>query len=141
MYTKESKWDSEEIVDTRKLQIFSLCQVMRAFHYELVEYQGHPSRFESTHRSNKGRKVVSWQKAISLYNGDTAKCVFGRPPSKLTLWSFTDYQVAQAKAARIVKKIKLQFCNQTRQVIVQDHRVEFILQSYSRLFLNNKYLG
>lgn len=141
MHTSESSWDSEEIIDTRKLQIFSLCQVMRAFHYELVEYQGHPSRFESTHRSNKGRKVISWQKAISLYNGDTAKCVFGRPPSKLTLWSFTDYQVAQAKAARIVKKIKLQFCHQTNQVIVQDHRVEFILFSYSRLFLNNKYLG
>lgn len=140
MHSNQSKWSADEIVDTRKLQIFSLCQVMKAFHYELVEYTGHPSRFESTHRSNKGRNVISWQKAISLYNGDTAKCVFGRPPSKLSLWSFTDYQVAQAKAARITKKVKLQWCQQTNQIIVQDHRVEFIMYSYSRLFLHNKYL-
>lgn len=140
MHSAESKWDSEDIIDTRKLQIFSLCQVMAAFHYELVEYKGHASRFESTHRSNKGRNVISWQKAISLYNGDSVKCVFGRPPSRLTLWSFTDYQVAQAKAARVIKKLKLQYCRQTRQVIVQDHRIEFITPSYKTLFLSNKYL-
>lgn len=140
MYTKESSWNPDEIVDTRKLQIFSLRQVMKAFHYELVEYKGHPSRFESTHRSNKGRNVIGWQKAISLYNGDSVKCVFGRPPNRLSLWSFTDYQVAQAKAARVIKKLKLQYCRQTQQVIVQDHRVEFISPSYKQLFLNNKYL-
>lgn len=140
MKTKVSAWKDEDIVDTRKLQIFSLCQVMKAFHYELVEYKGHASRFESTHRSNKGRNVISWSKAISLYNGDSVKCVFGRPPSRLTLWSFTDYQVTQAKAARVIKKIKLQFCRQTRQVIVQDHRVEFITPSYKALFLGNKCL-
>lgn len=140
MHSKFSKWLDEDIIDTKKLQIFSLCQVMRAFYYELVEYKGNPSRFESTHKTDKGRNVISWSKAIRLYNGDTAKCVFGRPPSKLSLWSFTDYQVAQAKAARVVKKVKPQFCRQTSQVIVQDHRVEFIMHSYKELFLYNKYL-
>lgn len=140
MKTKVSAWKDEDIVDTRKLQIFSLCQVMAAFHYELVEYKAHASRFESKHRSNKGRNVISWSKAISLYNGDSVKCVFGGAPSRLTLWSFTDYQVTRAKAARVVKKVKLQFCRQTRQVIVQDHRIEFITPSYKELFLSNKYL-
>lgn len=141
MKTKVSAWKDEDIVDTRKLQIFSLCQVMAAFHYELVEYKGHASRFESKHRSNKGREVISISKAVKLYNGDTAKCVFGRPPSHLTIWSFNDYQVAQAKAARIVKKVKIQHCRATNTLIVQDHRVEFILPSFSKLFLNNKHLG
>jgi len=141
MHSKSSQWQEDEIVDTRKLQFFSLCQMMKALHYEYVSYIARPSRFESEHYSNKGREVVSISKAIKLYNGDTAKCVFGRPPSYLTIWSFTDYQVAQAKAARIVKKVKLQHCRATNTVIVQDHRVEFILPSYSKLFLNNKHLG
>lgn len=141
MKTKVSAWQDEDIIDTRKLQFFSLCQVMKALNYEYVEYRSCASRFESKHHSNKGREVLSISSCIKLYNGDTVKCVFGRPPSKLTIWSFSDYAVAQAKAARIVKQIKLQFCRQTKQIIVQDHRVQFITPSYKTLFLNNKYLG
>ena len=141
MHSAESKWDSEEIIDTRKLQFFSLCQVMKALHYEYVEYISCASRFESKHHSNKGREVVSVSNAIRLHNGDNIKCVFGRPPSKLTILSFNDYTIANAKAARVVKKVKLQFCRQTNQLICQDHRVQFVYGSYSYLFLNNKYLG
>lgn len=140
MRTNESLWQAEDIIDTKKLQFFSLCQMMKALHYEYVEYIARASRFESSHHSNKGREVISISKAIKLYNGGTAKCVFGRPPSKLSIWSFSDYVVAQAKAARIVKQVKLQFCRQTKQLIVQDHRVSFILPSYKQLFLGNKYL-
>ena len=141
MRTNESLWQPEDIVDTKHLQFFSLCQVMKALHYEYVEYRSYASRFESKHYSNKGREVISISKAVKLYNGDTAKCVFGRPPSHLTIWSFNDYQVAQAKAARIVKRVKLQHCRATNTLIIQDHRVEFILPSFSKLFLNNRYLG
>ena len=141
MHSNKSQWAADEIIDTRKLQIFSLCQMMKGLHYEFVEYKGSASRFESKHYSNKGREVISISKAVKLYNGDTAKCVFGRPPSHLTIWSFNDYQVAQAKAARIVKKVKIQHCRATNTLIIQDHRVEFILPSFSKLFLNNKYLG
>ena len=140
MHTSESLWDSEEIIDTKNLQFFSLCQVMAALHYEYVEYRSCASRFESKHHSNKGREVLSISSGIKLYNGNSAKCVFGRPPSKLNIWCFSDYAIAQAKAARIVKQVKLQYCRQTKQLIVQDHRVQFILSSYKNLFLNNKYL-
>ena len=140
MHTSESLWDSEEIIDTKNLQFFSLCQVMKALNYEYVEYRSCASRFESKHHSNKGREVLSISSCIKLYNGNSAKCVFGRPPSKLSIWCFSDYVIAQAKAARIVKQIKLQYCRQTKQLIVQDHRVQFILPSYKQLFLGNKYL-
>lgn len=141
MRTNESLWQPEDIIDTKHLQFFSLCQMMKALHYEYVEYAARASRFESEHYSNKGREVISMSKAIRLYNGDTAKCVFGRPPEHLSIWSFTDYQIAQAKAARITKQVKLQHCKQTNTLIVQDHRVSFVLPSYKQLFLNNKYLG
>lgn len=141
MNSKESAWQDDEIIDTRKLQIFSLCQMMKGLHYEFVEYRSSPSRFESKHHSNRDGEVLSVCSAIKLYNGNTTKCVFGRPPEKLNIWCFSDYAVAQAKAARVTKQVKLQWCRQTNNFIVQDHRIQFVLPSYSKLFLNNKYLG
>ena len=140
MHTSESKWEPEEIIDTHKLQFFALKEFMTQLNYEYVEYKAHPCRFESKHYSNKGREALSLTSAIKLYNGNTAKCVFGRPPSKLSIWSFNDYFISKAKASRILKQIKLQHCRQTNQLICQDHRVQFTIDSYSRLFLHNKYL-
>jgi hypothetical protein len=140
MHSNESSWNPEEIQDTRNLQIHSLKQVMKALGYEFEQwYGGHPY-FISADYSNKGREKISVQTAIDLYNGRSVKCVFGRPPEFLTIWSFNDYQIAQAKAARITKSVKLQYCRQTKQIICQDHRIQFVIESYSRLFLNNKYL-
>lgn len=140
MYSKASKWDPEEIIDTRKLQMHSLCQMMAALHYEYVPYLASPPRFESKHYSNKGREFVSFSSAVKLHNGNSVKCIFGKPPEKLTIWSFNDYDLTRAKAARIVRSVKLQQCKATNTIIVQDHRVEFILGSYKNLFLNNKHL-
>lgn len=140
MHTLESKWNADEIVDTRKLQLFSLVQVMKALHYEYVPYKASAPRFESKHYSNKGREILSFSSAVKLYNGNPAKCVFGRPPEKLTIWKFDDYSVAQAKAARVLRSIKLQFCKSTNTILVQDHRIQFVLHSYKDLFLHNKYL-
>lgn len=141
MHTAESKWLADEIVDTRNLQLFALKEFMKVLNYEYVEYKAHANRFESKHPLNKGRKTVTFNKAVKLFNGNSVKCVFGRPPSNLTLWSFNDYIVAKAKAARILVGLKLQMCTSTKQIIVQDHRVQFTVPSYSRLFLNNKYIG
>ena len=140
MHSKSSQWAEDEIIDTKQLQIFSLCQMMRGLHYEFVEYRSVPSRFESKHHSNKGREVLSVISAIKLYNGSPIKCVFGKKPTRLTIWSFSDYAVAQAKAARVCKQVKLQFCRQTNSFIVQDHRIQFVLPSFKQLFLGNKYL-
>lgn len=140
MHSNKSQWDAEDIVDTRQLQIHSLKQVMKALGYEFEQwYGGHPY-FISSEYSNKGREKISVKTAIDLYNGRSVKCVFGRPPHFLTIWSFNDYQIAQAKAARITKSLKLQYCRQTKQLLVQDHRVQFVLSSYKQLFLGNKYL-
>lgn len=141
MHSKESKWDADEIIDTKALQLFALKEFMRVLGYDYCEYKAHANRFESKHPLNKGRKVINFNKAVKLYNGNSVKCVFGRPPSHLTLWSFNDYVVAKAKATRILVGLKLQMCMSTKQIIVQDHRVQFTMPSYSRLFLNNKYMG
>lgn len=141
MHTAESNWNPDEIVDTKALQLFALKEFMEVLGYEYCEYKAHANRFESKHPLNKGRKIVAFNRAIKLYNGNSVKCVFGRPPSNLTLWSFNDYVVAKAKAARIVTSLKLQMCMSTKQIIVQDHRVQFTVSSYAKLFLNNKYLG
>lgn len=143
MRTNKSQWQPEEITDTRNLQIYSLKQVMKALGYEYdVGYRTNSTpHFYSADYSNKGRNWISIKTAINIYNGHSVKCVFGRPPEVLTIWSFNDYQIAQAKAARITKSVKLQWCRKTKQIVCQDHRVQFVLSSYSNLFLNNKYLG
>lgn len=141
MRTNESKWLPDDILDTKVLQLFALKEFMKVLGYDYCEYKAHANRFESKHPLNKGRKTITFNRAVKLFNGNSVKCVFGRPPTNLTLWSFNDYVVAKAKAARILTGLKLQMCMSTKQIIVQDHRVEFTFPSYARLFLNNKYLG
>lgn len=141
MHSNKSSWNPEDIQDTRQLQIYSLKQVMKALGYEYADgwITSHPYFYSHEHY-NKGRNFISVKTAINLYNGHSVKCVFGRPPEFLTIWSFNDYQIAQAKAARITKSVKLQYCRQTKQIICQDHRVQFVFNSYKTIFLNNKYL-
>ncbi len=140
MHSKASKWDSDEILDTKKLQLFALDEFMSALKYERIKWAYGPITYESWHRKNKGRNIISFKSAVGLYNNNSVKCLFGKPPATLSLWSFDDYTVAKAKAARPLKSIKLQFCKKTHQIIVQDHRVQFTCSSYKNLFLNNKYL-
>lgn len=141
MRTNKSLWLPEDILDTRKLQIHALTQMMTALGYDLMKSSVEGNwHFHSNYYSNKGREKISVRTAVKLYNGDTAKCVFGRPPEYLTIWSFDDFSVAKAKASRILKSIKLQYCRQTKQIICQDHRIQFVIPSYKKLFLGNKYL-
>lgn len=141
MRTNKSSWAAQDILDTRQLQIHSLKAMMKALGYEYEEsfIISHPY-FYSYEYSNKGRNYISIKTAIDLYNDRSVKCVFGKPPAQLSIWSFDDYSIAKAKAARILKSVKLQYCRQTKQIICQDHRVQFCLESYSRLFLGNKWL-
>lgn len=142
MHSKSSLWQEDEIIDTKKLQIHSLKEMMAALGYQYEDndfFTGHPY-FYSYKYSNKGRNVISMKSAIDLYNNQSVKCIFGKPPAKLSIWSFDDHSVAKAKAARILRSIKIQYCYQTRNIIVQDHRVKFCLESYKALYLNNKYL-
>lgn len=141
MHSNQSIWNSDDILDTKTLQLFALQEFMSALKYKYTKWASGHVTFESKHPKNRGRSMLSFKKAVDLYNNRSMKCIFGKPPSNLTLWSFDDYTVAKAKAARPLKSIKLQFCKKTHQVIVQDHRVQFTLESYSKLFLNNKYLG
>ena len=143
MHSNKSSWNPEDIEDTRHLQIYSLKQVMKAlgYEYDAGYWTNSTPHFYSAEYYNKGRNWISIKTAIGLYNDSSVKCVFGKPPAKLSIWSFNDYQVAQAKSARITKSVKLQYCRQTKQIIVQDHRVQFITPIYKQLFLSNKYLG
>ena len=140
MHSKSSQWLEDEIVDTKSLQLFALGEFMSALKYVKRTWADGHVTFESSHIKNRGRKTISFKKSVDLYNNNSIKCIFGKPPIVLSLWSFDDYTVTKAKAARPLKSIKLQFCKKTHQIIVQDHRVQFTLESYARLFLNNKYL-
>ena len=140
MHSKSSLWQEDEIIDTRKLQIYSLKEMMAALGYKYEEWAGINPYFYSGKYANKGRNIISIASAINLYNSNAVKCIFGKPPSKLSNWSFDDHSIAKAKAARILKSIKIQYCYQTKNIIVQDHRVKFCLESYKNLYLGNKYL-
>ncbi len=141
MHSNQSQWNPDEIIDTRKLQIHALKEFMQSLNYQYSpESLWVCPYFYSDHHSNKGRQYVSFNSAIKLYNGNTAKCVFGRPPHTLSIWSFNDYYISKAKASRILINLKLQLCKQTKTIICQDHRVKFTLPSYKKLFLGNKHL-
>lgn len=140
MHSKQSQWPDDEIIDTRKLQIHSLKEMMAALGYKYEEWVGSDPYFYSDKYLNKGRNIISTASAINLYNNNSVKCIFGKPPSKLSIWSFDDHSIAKAKAARILKSIKIQYCYQTKNILVQDHRVKFCLESYKNLYLGNKYL-
>lgn len=140
MHSKQSQWPDDEIIDTRKLQIHSLKEMMSALGYKYEEWAGSNPYFYSDKYANKGRNIISIASAINLYNNNSVKCIFGKPPSKLSIWSFDDHSIAKAKAARILKSIKIQYCYQTKNILVQDHRVKFCLESYKNLYLGNKYL-
>lgn len=141
MHSKSSQWQEDEIVETKALQLFALKEFMSALNYQYIEESIFTNpHFYSNHYSNKGRENIGFVTALKLYNGNTAKCIFGKPPATLSIWSFNDYFIAKARAARILTSLKLQLCKKTKTILVQDHRVQFTTPSYGRLFLNNKYV-
>lgn len=142
MHSNKSQWLPEDIAETKHLQLYALKEFMSALQYQYVEgtLWSNPF-FYSSHYSNKGRNIIGFSSALKLYNGNTAKCIFGKPPQTLSIWSFNDYFVAKAQASRILTSLKLQLCKQTKTILVQDHRVSFVTPSYTKLFLNNPYLG
>lgn len=137
-----SAWKDEDIKDTRVLQIFVLKEFMKSLGYTFQVFTSHPQHFLSNIWANKGRERVSISTAVKLYNCQgVAKGIFGKPNTKLGIWSFDDYTLAKAKASRILKHVKLQYNRQTKSIICQDHRIKFVEHSYSKLFLNSRYLG
>lgn len=114
---------------------------MAALNYQYVEESIFTNpHFYSNHYSNKGRENIGFVTALKLYNGNTAKCIFGKPPATLSIWSFNDYFISKARAARILTSLKLQLCKSTKTIICQDHRVKFVTPSFKALFLGNCYL-
>ena len=67
MHTAESKWDADEIVDTKALQLFALKEFMAALNYQYVEESIFTNpHFYSNHFSNKGRENVGFVTALEL---------------------------------------------------------------------------
>ena len=141
MHTSESSWNAEEIVDTKALQLFALKEFMSSLNYQYVcgGIMTSP-HFYSNHFSNKGRENIGFSSAVKLFNGNSVKCIFGKPPVTLSIWSFNDYFITKAKASRILQSVKLQLCKSTKTIICQDHRVKFVTPSFKALFLGNRYL-
>lgn len=141
MRTNESEWLPEDIIDTKALQLFALKEFMSSLNYQYVGGGIITSpHFYSNHFSNKGRENIGFSSAVKLFNGNSVKCIFGKPPATLSIWSFNDYFITKAKASRILQSVKLQLCKSTKTIICQDHRVKFITPSFKALFLGNRYL-
>jgi hypothetical protein len=141
MRTNESEWLPEDIIDTKALQLFALKEFMSSLNYQYVGGGIMTSpHFYSNHFSNKGRESVGFSSAVKLFNGNSVKCIFGKPPATLSIWSFNDYFITKAKASRILQSVKLQLCKSTKTIICQDHRVKFVTPSFKALFLGNRYL-
>lgn len=141
MHSKSSQWQEDEIVETKTLQLFALKEFMSALNYQYIEESIFTNpHFYSNHYSNKGRENIGFVTALKLYNGNTAKCIFGKPPATLSIWSFNDYFISKARAARILTSLKLQLRKSTKTIICQDHRVKFVTPSFKALFLGNCYL-
>lgn len=141
MHSKSSQWQEDEIVETKALQLFALKEFMSALNYQYIEESIFTNpHFYSNHYSNKGRENIGFVTALKLYNGNTAKCIFGKPPATLSIWSFNDYFISKARAARILTSLKLQLRKSTKTIICQDHRVKFVTPSFKALFLGNCYL-
>ena len=127
--------------DTKELQMYSVIQFMSALGYTL-------------HRASKGglvfvydnadvkleKQTLSVQTAIRLHNADWRGAgAIHRTPCMLGFKFYTDaYTIIQAQAAKVVQKVKLQYCKRSKSLKLQHESgrmVRFVSPSYQYLFL------
>jgi len=135
---KQTKYYAQ---DTKELQMYSVIQFMSAIGYTLHRTQQGGLVFVYDNADVKVEKqTLSVQTAIRLHNADW--CGMGaihRSPCMLGFKFYTDiYTITQAKAAKVVEKVKLQYCKRSKSLKLQHesgHMVRFVNPSYQYLFL------
>ena len=122
---------NDEILDSGKLQLKSLCAFMNQLNYTFCRGQFLGSDYS-------GAGIVSVQTAVRIYNGEWYGSAKGFVPEfhanvLNSPFEYDAYIVAKAEAAKILKRIKLQ-SNKKGWIKVQSHKVEFTNPDYYEIF-------
>lgn len=127
------KWiQPEEMVDTTKLQLFTLKEFAKG-----LGYQWWGKKFLSEDFDNRKRKFISFSTMVKLFNneyqdwhgGDRFKAPF----------NFSTYKIRKARAGKIVHKVSLQLSKKTGYIRAASSIVAFCFIEYEG-FLDLKYL-
>ena len=135
---KQSKYYAQ---DTKELQMYSLMQFMSALKYNLCRTVKWGLVFVSSSPAKVENRTVSVQTAIRLHNADW-RSVYPMAPAiydtDVQTFHTDTYTITQAKAAKVVEKVKLQYCKRSKSLKLQHesgHMVRFVSPSYQYLFL------
>lgn len=115
-----------KVIETEYLQLFSLMQSFNAIGFSLMRTNRGGMCFVNTNPHRKGRDLISVYNAINMYNNVILLRDVG----------FDAYEVEQFKAARVVKKCKLQYCKRKKKVKTLNNMVAFVQPAYEALFLH-----
>lgn len=126
----------EKIYDTKDLQLFSLMQAMNTIGYMLYRTNKGGLVFVSNLPINSARSCLSVGKAIHLYNHSTD--ILYNPLKNM---GFDSYFCSQFEAAKVVKKLGIQYSKRKKLVKVNGpefkNYVRFVHEDYFDLFLGN----
>lgn len=132
MTDQKNMLSPEEIIDTTKLQFFTLKEFAKG-----LGYQWDSKTFLSNDYDNRKRKFISFQTMVKLFNnhfqdwhgGDRFKAPF----------NFSTYKIRKARAGKIVHTVSLTMSKKTRYIRASSNIVSFTHQEYEG-FLDLKYL-
>lgn len=122
---------NDEIKDSSKLQLTSLCAFMTQIGYTYCRGQFLGSDFS-------GAPIVTIQTAVRIYNGGWHKVGNGYVPEfhanvLNSPFEFDSYVVTKALASKILVRIKLQ-ANKKGWIKCQNNKIEFVHPEYYELF-------
>ena len=115
---------TEKTIDTKDLQMFSLMQAFSACGYSLMRTHRNGLVFLNPDRQKQGDALISMERAIRIYND-----------VRLASQTFDLYSIEQFKAAKVVKRCKLQYSKSNKTVINQNSMVKFVKPEYEQMFL------
>lgn len=139
MYT-----EFQDLKNTRVLQLVSLEDFMGALNYtrngSYFVYQGRPNK------SSRALARISFANAVMLHNHcydfdydeESGLEHFIRydwkwEPLEATPFGFMPYDLAHARAAKLVHAVKLQMNSKNRTIKVQSNKVRFVHPQYARV--------
>lgn len=110
-------------IKTKDLQIFSMMQAFSSAGYQLMRTDKGGLVF-FCERAHRGKNLLALEGAIRIYNN-----------YELSKRFFDAYALEQFQAAKVVKRIKLQYSKKTKQIIHQNDMVKFVKPEYEEMFL------
>lgn len=125
----------DKIVDTKDIQVQSVINFMFALGFD--EFNSPRKGFYNTRDKHErhGMEFISYETAIKLHNhfyfDNHGRHCFRYPFDWVDTYTFN-----QAQAAKIVKRVKIQY-SRKRGIVCQSSVVEFVDPAYYDLFLKH----